>query len=345
MAKHHLRPGAVTALVVAALALLLGGRADAPLVMAPLRTAPTSPPRTPGSAPATEGDRLAETATLRRTTVGGKVMHYCANGSIDTPLANVERVVFMIHGNDRQACAAARTVLAAGSRDQVRRTLVVAPRFPTLEDRVDARSDLHWSFYGWSQGDASLNDDAPQSSYAVLDELRQRVDAPVEVVAGFSGGGQYVNRYAAGSPIEATRYVVANPSSYLYFSPVRPGGDPRVISGCPAYDSYRYGLNGLNPYMAQSGADELRRRYARRELVYLLGDADSDPRSASMDKECGAMAQGPNRFERGRRYWTYLPSVFGARITDRQSMSVVRGVGHDGGGMMGDAAARKALFG
>lgn len=289
--------------------------------------------------------QLGTMVVNRRTTIAGKSFTYCGNGSIDQPSSRITRVIVMIHGNDRQACGAAQVVVAASTPEQAARTLVVAPRFPTVDDRIEKAKELHWTFYGWSQGDESLNDGAAVSSYAVVDEIIRRVGVEDRVVAGFSGGGQFVNRYAAGSRIDATRFIIANPSSYLYFTPERPGADPKQLKACPGYDNYRYGVRALNTYMGQSTPTQLTERYGRRRITYLLGDADSDPASASMDKHCGAQAEGRHRFERGSRYWAYLPKVFGPSITERQQMFIVKGVAHDGGGMLVNAAGRKALYG
>ncbi|GAB3622890.1 hypothetical protein GCM10027418_09720 [Mariniluteicoccus endophyticus] len=334
------------ALIALALLTAVGGpRSDRPQVMAPLRHPPALHEPFPEDESPRSDDALDDKPTLRSTIVGGKLVQYCGNGSIDRPPATVRRVIFMIHGNDRGSCNAAGAVMKAGTADELRTTMVVAPRFPMATDSgVDHRNQLHWSFYGWSQGDVSLNTDAPISSFAVLDNLASRVPRTSRVMAGFSGGGQFINRYAAGTPVEATRFVIANPSSYLYFTSKRPGVDPKLLLTCPHYDRYRYGMSERNTYMRQWTPEELQRRYASRDVVYLLGDADNDPKSSSMDIECGAQSQGSNRYERGRNYWAYLPSVFGARITERQSMFVVRGVAHDGGRMMADPNGKKALF-
>ena len=78
---------------------------------------------------------------------------------------------------------------------------------------------------------------APISSFEVIDVILARLadrarfpDLRRVVVAGHSGGGQMVQRYAVVGHGEAAltaagiavRYVVANPSSYLYFSAERP---------------------------------------------------------------------------------------------------------------------------
>ncbi|WP_141211060.1 hypothetical protein [Enemella dayhoffiae] len=287
---------------------------------------------------------LSSRPSLRTTLVRDKVMSYCANGSLDDPPSRVRRVVLVIHGNDRQPCGMASSVLAGASREQRRTTLVIAPRFANLEDQVDRDKQLYWTFYGWSQGDDSVNPGTQLSSYAVLDEFARRLAPRPLVVAGFSGGGQFVNRYAAGSANEPLRFVIANPSSYLYFNRARPGTSPAELERCPGFNDYRYGLDRLNRYMSQTGAPGLSARYGRRQIVYLLGTEDRDPRSSSMDKSCGANAQGPNRLDRGKRYWAYLPTVFGEEITKRQRLHLVPGVAHDPVGMFGAIPAQQALF-
>src|ERR1700758_3744881 len=95
---------------------------------------------------------------------------------------------------------------------------------------------LHWSLEGWEAGDAA---EGPQavSSFEALDatvaHLANRQifpDLEQIVVAGHSGGGQVVQRYAIATKGEAAltdeniaiRYVVANPSSSACFSADRP---------------------------------------------------------------------------------------------------------------------------
>lgn len=313
-------------------------------------TVPVPPQVTPNpSAPVSDPFRtpepLARAATMRETVIQGKTFGYCANGSVDNPALEVTRVIFVMHGNDRQACSTATAALAAGTPEQRATTLVVTPRFPIREDRVNPERQWYWTFYSWSQGDAAANEGTELSSFQVLDELIDRVRHLEIVVAGFSGGGQFVARYAAGTPHEALRYVITNPSSYLYFTPERPGTPPEVLQACPTYDNYRYGVNNLNDYMAQAGTLNLARRFSERRVVFLLGDADNDPRSSSMDRTCGALAQGANRFERGQRYWEYLPTVFGPSIRQRHALHVVPKAGHSVHAMFQDPAAKQALYG
>lgn len=289
--------------------------------------------------------QLSHTPTSRATNVLGRSISYCSNGSIDRPAHDVTQVVFVIHGNDRQSCVVANAVLAAATPEQRARTLVVAPRFPTVQDRVNTETQHYWTFAGWSQGDRSVNADNRVSSYAVLDELIDRVRHLPHVVTGFSGGGQFVARYAAGTSHEPMRFIIVNPSSYLFWTPERPGIPRRRLAACPNYNTYRYGLNQLNAYMAEVGPDRLARQFSQRRVVYLLGSADNDPRSVSMDRTCGAMAQGTNRFERGERYWAHLPTVFGPDVHVRHTKHVVAKVAHNPYQMFAARSAKQALFG
>lgn len=287
---------------------------------------------------------LSRTATLRTTMVGGRSLSYCSNGSIDRPAHEVTRVIMVIHGNDRQSCGVAKAVLAAATPEQRERTLVVAPRFPTTADKVNPATQHYWTFYGWSQGDRSLNRDNQLSSYAVLDDLRARVQHLPQVITGFSGGGQFIARYAAGTPDEPLRFIIVNPSSYLYWTAERPGIPRARLAACPNYNSYRYGLRNLNAYMGKVGPKELAHRFSERHVVYLLGSADNDPRSTSMDQTCGAMAEGRNRFERGERYWAYLSTVFGPEVHTRHTKHTVPGVAHNPFPMYAAPRAKQALF-
>ena len=97
------------------------------------------------------------------------------------------------------------------------------------------------------------------------------------MLAGFSAGGQLVQRYAAvgkGSDIDL-RYVVGRPSSFLYFGAAR----PEATTGCADFNRWKYGLDGdLPPYVAAAmagGEPALERRAARAiicEVWRQLGD-------------------------------------------------------------------------
>ena len=303
----------------------------------------------------------------------GLGLPYCTNRSLAQHDDGVRRLVIVIHGDARNASdyfdAMVAAAAAAGSTD----ALIVAPRFLTADDPAAAASsaDLYYTDNGWKEGDPSatapLSRPASVSSFAALDALVRSIlaggafpNVRTVVITGHSAGGQFVDRYAATSPVEdevgatvAFRYVVANPSSYLYFDARRPdaSGDgfstlsSRERDRCPDYDTWKYGMVGMNAYATAAGAAAILARYGRRDVVYLLGADDTDPHDSSIDRSCAAEWQGPNRLERGRRHHAYLASVFGPDVGATHTLAVVEGVGHDGPAMYLAAPGRAAVFG
>jgi hypothetical protein len=189
------------------------------------------------------------------------------------------------------------------------------------------------------------------------------------VLAGHSAGGQFVTRFAAGSSVQDEsaaagkrfRYVVANPSSYLYYSEERPLAgsttdfavpSEQVQASCPGWNDYKFGLRridpNLNPYMYSGGraAQVLAERYARREVIYLLGEQDLYD-VLELDTTCPAMLQGQWRFERGQAYYNYLGRAFAQvnpSIYSLQRLDTVPDVGHDPDQMFDSAQGRRWLF-
>ena len=235
------------------------------------------------------------------------------------------RAVVVIHGNERNANDYFdRVVAAAEQAEQLARTVIVAPRFQTQDDRP-ALDEPYWTSRGWKRGYPSEGNRIPSiSSYAALDTLLLRLtnaslfpDVSRVVVSGHSAGGQVVHRYAAGSGIEeelsgiTVRYVVANPSTYLYPTPVREIGPHYVVpaaANCPAYDSWHYGFEDLTPYMRETGAEPAKERLLRRDVIIFLGEQDTG--TASLDDSCGAFLQGANRLQRGLTLLRTLDHVF-----------------------------------
>lgn len=305
------------------------------------------------------------------------LLPYFRNYSLDRSNPGVTDAIVVIHGMNRNAYDYFNRVLipARDSGMAQQHTAILAPQF-LVEADVEAfdlqGNILYWSSSGWRQGNLSLNsNDNPRpaqlSSFAVMDSIlwRLAVNNPMLqhiVVVGHSAGGQFVNRYAAGSPmpdsLEAryglpVRFIVSNPSSYLYFNGERrigfsldrfaePGEDER--RRCPDYDDYRYGLQSLNTYMSAVGREAIRSQYARREVVYLLGGEDNDPNDPSLDRRCPAMLQGRFRLERGQIYYNYAGYYFGRTIYRRHSLAIVPGVGHSSAGIFASDCGKYFLF-
>ncbi|MGZ7457615.1 alpha/beta hydrolase [Pseudomonas sp. Ma2-10] len=271
----------------------------------------------------------------------------------------IERVLIIIHGRLRNADTYRQSAEhAAEQAGQSATTLVIAPQFLNETDIAAhpvADSVLRWQGNDWMAGGLSTAP-FPLSAYAALDEIIARIGdrkqfAHVKqiVIAGHSGGAQMVQRYALlGHDQPAlkaadlqVRYVIANPSSYAYFDERRPVAFSHA--GCPEFNRWKYGLADLPAYAEGQTAKQLEETYVKRDVVYLLGQQDSDPKQPSMDKSCEAQAQGANRLARGRNYFAYLKRLHPQGLS--QQLIEVPGVGHDGDEMFNSPQGQKALFG
>jgi len=303
------------------------------------------------------------------TQAGSGLLPLYATGAWDAPQSNVTRAVVLLHGRLRNADAyfnLGHRARAEAGRDALD-TVLIVPQFLASAD-VEAHrlppSTLHWDWVGWMGGDNAVGP-AAISSFDALDAIlqalasRERFPALSSVViAGHSGGAQVAQRYAVVTRGEAplvergiaVRYVVANPSSYVYFDEQRPciSGDFAALdeASCPQFNRWKYGLDDLPAYVragnGEHSAATLESAYTRREVVMLLGAEDCDPLHPALDTSCAARAQGEHRLGRGRAYMRYMRS----RHPDVQHRAFeIAGVGHDGAGMFASAPGVAALFG
>ncbi|RXE53029.1 MULTISPECIES: hypothetical protein [Pseudomonas fluorescens group] len=273
------------------------------------------------------------------------------------PLPKVTRALIIVHGRLRNAQTYLQSGIDAAAHAGVGgSTLVIAPQFLNQADVKRNHLDdqvLRWKGNDWMAGEASTG---PRqiSSYGALDQIikhlgnRTLFPALKEiVVAGHSGGGQVVQRFALTGhdhPLLNTegirlRYVVANPSSYAYFSPQRPVKFD--IANCPGFNDWKYGMQNLPDYVGDRGAQQLEQDYVSRDITYLLGQQDTDSNHPALDKSCEAETQGAYRLLRGHNYFDYLKQrhpQLGHRLVE------VPGVGHDGDKMFTSPEGEKVLF-
>ena len=275
------------------------------------------------------------------------------------PLPDINRAVLVLHGRLRNADVyfrSAKTAQAAAG-DAGKAAIMIVPQFLAGID-VDAHqlpSDtLRWTLEGWEGGDDAVGPTAASSFDAldaILAKLADRTLFPnlkQVVVAGHSGGGQVVQRYAIAGKGEAAlvrlgigvRYVVANPSSYAYFNDERP--QPAIAASCPGYNNWKYGMDSRPAYLAGPTSHVLEQGYVARRVIYLLGTKDTNPDHPALDKSCMAEAEGPYRYARGHAY----AAVMQARDagTPNHSLWDVAGVGHDGDKMLTSPCGLQALF-
>jgi pimeloyl-ACP methyl ester carboxylesterase len=206
------------------------------------------------------------------------------------------------------------------------------------------------------------------SAYEVIDAMVAHLADPkffpnlkTIVLAGHSGGGQAMQRYAVVGKAERLvpagiklRYVVANPSSYVYFTDERPVFGEGAIKfetadgkGCRNFDHWKYGPNEVREeYVRQSAAagwQALEDAYAQKDVVYLLGTADVDPHEKDdLDVSCAGEMEGPTRFLRGQAYYAWLHGRHTSNWNQR--MWFAPGVAHSGEKMFTSECGVAALF-
>lgn len=303
---------------------------------------------------------------------------YEASRSIGETDTLVRRAVVLVPGSARNSAGAYDTLRDAAALAHAAdgTSLLVAPQFLIELDITTYQlpaDHLFWTDNGWKQGDQSTGTAAhPRpaaiSSFAVLDSMLYQIAArnpnlQSVVVGGHSAGGQFVNRYAAGSSITQAlqnqfgvevSFVSANPSSYLYFDRQRPAPPavnqfavpPAAVTGaCPEYDDYKYGLRNRNAYMSRLSTAQILAQYPAQRMTYLLGELDNDPAAVDLDTMCEASLQGAHRLERGTAYGFYVRHFFGGAAAVTHRPVVVPGVGHDSRAMFTSPCGVDALFG
>ncbi|MDJ0724855.1 MAG: hypothetical protein QNJ38_07065 [Prochloraceae cyanobacterium] len=293
---------------------------------------------------------------------------YCSNYSLKEYEPNLTRAIVVIHGTNRKAQKVYQDLLAIAKRtDRAdRNTIIVAPQFITDEELIKyglGDRYLYWTKNSWKSGSLSQKNKYGfrYSSYSIVDDLVKALSKKDKfpklkeiILIGHSAGGQFVNRYAAGSPIKLNQikmtYVVLNPSSYLYLDNKRAiEGSlnkfeilaPSVQHNCPNYNKYKYGLSNPYHYLKQTAPENIIKQYARRDVIYLLGSQDNNPNSPYLAKSCQAMLQGRNRLERGIIFYNYLADFYGYQP---HKQIIISGVGHNSQKMFNSDAAKSILF-
>ncbi|QOY87030.1 alpha/beta fold hydrolase [Paludibaculum fermentans] len=282
--------------------------------------------------------------------------------------AGIERAFLLVHGAGRNAEDYYRWALASAmAAGEIEKTIVIAPHFKSRAggDPVEA-GELEWSGGGWASGELSIA--GKTTSYDVIDLVLEILnsserfpDLKEVVVAGHSAGGQFVQRYAAVNRMEArmrvpVRYVAANPSSYLYLNELRMqlgatcSENGRCTgkfvkywdaANCTTYNQYRYGMEKRTGYAAGTSEENILELYPRRKVTYIVGALDTRTDDSSLDRSCRAIAQGPNRKERGLIFYNYMKTQFNAVHT----LEIAPGCGHSAVCVFAGPAGVKAVFG
>ena len=270
----------------------------------------------------------------------------------------VTLAVVVVHGAERNADDYFSTMAeAAALAGRSSATIVIAPRFQTLDD-APAADEPYWTSAGWRAGDLSSSiGPLPRiSAYAAIDTILARLGNRARfprlariVVTGHSAGGQLVHRFAATSRIAQTlpdipvSYVAANPSTWLYLGPERAANGgfamPAAASACPEYDDWHYGLRDRNTYANALSAAVLKQQLVSRNVIVMLGTADT--LTADLDVSCGGNLQGARRYQRGRTLIEYMNALHAGHD---HHLIEVGGVGHSSRLMYTSLNGRRAVF-
>jgi hypothetical protein len=294
----------------------------------------------------------------KRFSYSGKQIPYESTISLATTDNTVKKLVFVIHGTNRNADDYYLYATAGVTKTGQQNVVVIAPQFLMDEDltafSLSTSTYFRWSNDGWKSG--NLDQGSGPSSYSVLDALilsaLQAFPSVTHVtVTGHSAGGQFVNRFAAGSNVEGQtsnilfKYDSMNPSSYMYFSKERPVGRSTTTFAIPVapegdYNNYKYGLRNLNTFMTTVGTTKLRDNFGTRDVNLVLGMADTE-RDSDLDVSVPGEYQGYNRLERGQAYFNHMNKEF-ANI--RFNVVYVPGVAHSANQMYSSDNGSAEIF-
>ena len=277
---------------------------------------------------------------------GDRVLDYVET-RVGRTLEALEQLIVVIHGLQGSATSALKVGSGVAEKMSLPNTaLVLAPQFIEKAPQAPELSGklFWWGRSSWRGGDLSYERGAIRvSSFAVLDDLLERYLSKDKmprlktvILLGHSAGGQYVQRYAAGTDIDkrfpSIRFVfgVANPSTYLYLNSQRPTLGSEVTFSVPTesrcqWNAGHFGLDARNEYFARIPIDELRRSFINRTVIYALGTKDNDPQHHQLSRSICAQLQGAHRLERGENYFRHLGVFFPQH---RHTLVRVKGVGH-----------------
>jgi hypothetical protein len=295
-----------------------------------------------------------------------------ASTKLNQDLTNIRHVIVVLPNTRHRPGQHYLDVAALVQNDPSNKTdtLIISPIFPSPIEQSFARMPA-WRKASWKTGEPSIQADgrpAPISAFQVLDDMIQYVAnnkhlpaASQLVLAAHGDGAHLLQRYAVLNTLDdvtpkkrlALRYVIANAPSYLYLTDERPlrnglgfGSYERGI--CANYNDYPYGLQQFKQDGKNVTPHDIYERYSARNVVYLLGDIDSNPEDPNMDKQCGAEAQGATRFSRGANYAQHLQRIARATAVHMPQVHTpyaITGVAHDSAKIFASACGSKALLG
>jgi hypothetical protein len=283
-------------------------------------------------------------------------LDYYASAPAGTKIPNI---LVAVEGYPRDANRTYDAAAKAAAHDgHDSDTLIVSPIFQVTADEVPkchfkdtpdaSATNPLWTCGDWEDGSAASN--APVTSFQAMDELlavltQRYPDVHKITIVGFSAGGQYVQHYIAFArpPADvAMRYVVGDPSEFVYFDPSRPGPD---TASCQGYNDWKFGTDHLPANLGRSAA-AARAAYVAADVNYLEAAGDSGTGKGVyyrlLEKTCEAELEGTYRLDRGQNYAAYDKAQL---AHGAHPLTVVPDCKHSVDCVLPSPAAQAALFG
>ncbi|KAK5995936.1 hypothetical protein PT974_04355 [Cladobotryum mycophilum] len=205
-----------------------------------------------------------------------------------------------------------------------RNLMVVAPILFSNKYNCGQYADnqLAWNVSGaWQDGREAIHPPGTNvTSLDVMDKLVEEFSDHKKfprmtniTIVGQSGGGQFVQRYAAVAKEPRShgihiRYIQVNPSSSLYFTQDRPNMMNTTLPSkrsCHKYNNWRYGFDQFPSTLnASKTPEEYFRQFISRDVISLVGYQDTDLKGGQtcMDR----MQGGPKRRDRNLIWYQYI---------------------------------------
>ncbi len=235
------------------------------------------------------------------------------------PNCPAKGILLVIHGAERKAEGYRNVSRGLGDRLCM---IVVAPLF-------DAERFPAWRFrYGgivYQRALAHPRDWTAELMLVLLAWVRQQEDRALPyAMIGHSAGGQFLSRLAAFTPTEATRIVIANPSTYVFAS---------LQIKAP------FGIGGV--YSPRAAEAQLK-RYLQTPVTIFVGQEDVG--EEQLNESPAARAQGEKRYDRGlNAYRTAQAMAHSHGWPINWRLVEVAGVGHDTRKMFNSPKVLEAL--
>jgi cyanophycinase len=288
----------------------------------------------------------------RQLLVAQNHLVYYSNYEISKINKRITKAVIVVHGTLRDGDNYFNNMVKVATNNQkINETLIISPHFKRSDDEKDDK-EVFWGrrwYQKWKYGYKSQDIDQI-SSFELIDILIKKLKAhgiKSVVITGHSAGGQFTQRYAISTQIDKEidiTFAPSNPSSYMFLHDNRYqfiNSNYKAVNpiDCKEFNEYIYGPINRAEYLQKLTVKELQENYAKKDVVYLMGENDHD--TDYLDESCEANLQGKDRFDRAQNFNYYVNKHF---KNNNHSFVSVPAVGHDSYKIYNSLEGQSVLF-